>query len=397
MAEVVPTNILDSTPRALLEAGGYQVTPPTDITTGAGGSIVKGSPSFEVIGAIGRNSPYVEQLRKTVGGLIANYQAARLQSPFKYYNPLTGKYQVYPPTTNTNSLTNIDIFVRVVEQIAVLVYNKVISIDSDLGVQPIDKRTGLFAMPDAEAARAELAGLLGVPSMGVIQKGTRKTNSDRFGFSYTAVDILATAVFGNIKVDVKGMTALSWSLHRDKNPDRRMHESQPGQHTRGARTIAGTMIFALFDENPMRVISPIQFFHGSQGVMGDTGMSSLDETLSVDLPRFDLALTFQNEYGASSTMIIWGIDITDEGGVVSTRQNENEVTFQYKALGIQPIAPAAVDANGAIDFFAPNNQGIKLFEKKRRQQIFGDQAITNFEDKYQETLTSIGKSLGMKF
>jgi hypothetical protein len=155
------------------------------------------------------------------------------------------------------------------------------------------------------------------------------------------------------------------------------------------------MIFALFDENPLRVISPMQFFHGSTGIMGETGLSSMDETLSVDLPRFDLALTFQNEYGASSTMIIWGIDITDEGGVLSTRQNENEVTFQYKALGIQPVSPSAVDANGGIDFFAPNNAGMRLFEKKRRQQLFGDMAVTNFEDKYQQTLTTIGQSLGL--
>lgn len=391
----IEKSILESTPRALLEAGGYKVVPPTDITTGTGGQILKGAPSFEIIGAIGRNRAYVEQLRKAVGNLVASYQSARLQSPFKYFNPLTGKYQAYPPTTQVNSLGNIDLFVRVVEQIAVLVYNKVLSFDADLGVQPIDKYTGNFALPDKEAAESELAGLLGVPSFGIIQKGTRKTNADRFGFSYTAVDIEALAVFGNIKVDVKGMTALSWSLHRDKNSDRRSHEGKPTKHTRGATTIAGTMIFALFDENPMRVISPIQFFHGSTGIMNDSGLSSLDETLSVELPRFDLALTFMNEYGANSTMIIWGVDITDEGGVVSTRQNENEVTFQYKAMGIQPIAPSAVDANGGIDFFAPNNSGMRLFEKKRRQQLFGDLFAVNFEDKYNETLSGIGRNLGI--
>src|SRR5690606_9531130 len=121
-----------------------------------------------------------------------------------------------------------------------------------------------------------------------------------------------TAIFGNKVVPVKGLVALSWSTHKDKNPDRRLNDSTPKRRSRGTASVAGTLIFNLFDEDPMRAISPNEFFHGHLAIGDSSGFSTFNETASVDLPPFDLMITFSNEYGSTSAMTIFGIDITDD-------------------------------------------------------------------------------------
>jgi hypothetical protein len=118
MAEIVSSNVLVSTPRALLQAVVYKVVHPTDVTTGAGGSIVKG-PSFETIGAPPEQS-VCRTAMKDCWRPDSRQRGLPLQISTSYR-----KYQVYPQLQTDSLRQSICSFV--VEQLAVLAYNKVVS------------------------------------------------------------------------------------------------------------------------------------------------------------------------------------------------------------------------------------------------------------------------------
>lgn len=345
------------------------------------------------LGAIGRNPAYVRELRREVGSYLAKLKRGELKAVQRFYNRATGRYQDTRPISITKVLDGVEAFEAAAEDLAYLVQNRVLSLNTELKVRPIDLETGTFTKPQEEKIKEEIAEAIGFPSSGVIRLSERLNNVNSFGYTFTAVDIKAFAIFGDLIVEMKGLVGISWSKHRDQNPDRRLFESSPKYFTKGAKTYAGTMVFALFNENPMRANSPIEFFHGHLPIAPSSALTEFMELDSTDLPGFDLVITFTNEYGAAASMSIWGITITDEGGSITTRALENEEVYTYRAVKIDPIIPVSKGENGEINFIAPNDTGISRFERKRRMNMLQDMAGGDLESAYQSTLDKLYSKL----
>jgi hypothetical protein len=378
--------------KEILEIAGIEPVVSQNLTRNIPQIKTGGSVKLADIGAVTRNKEYIEQIRREVGRYTATLRSAQQKNVNKFYNKRTGQFQPFPPQSITDSLGNKDIFINAAKELAILVSNGVLNLETVLNVQPIDLDTGAFAQSDSEKLKQEISNTLGFPSNGVVRLSSRINDVNKFGATYTSVDIHAFAVFGNnTVVEVKGLTAVSWSRHKDKNSDRRSFESAPKGYTPGAKTYAGTLIFALFNEDPMRAISPLEFFHGNDPIAPSSGLTAYEEMDSTDMPGFDLCIVFTNEYGASSAMNIWGMTFTDDGGSVSTRQLENEVSFQYKAVKVDPIVPVKKGPEGEVNFFEPTFQGTALFEKKRRIALTNDYAGQNFEAMYKNTMDDIAK------
>jgi len=402
-------NCTGETVQQIIDIAGFEVDPPDDIASvsfnsGTGqpnkGILRKrpaGDPNaadLHLLGIISRNQRYVEELRRKAGELIKRYQTANLRTPQQYYNRRTGKYQPFEPFSNRSPIDNTGIFLQLAWSLAVLVFNKAISPDTKLGVRPVDRNNGEFCTPDEVLAKNILAQELGFPSAGYLTLSSRATNVNRFGFTYTGVDLQANAVFGNLVTEAKGLNAVSWSIHADKNPDRRLHEKRPKAFTKGAETIAGTLIFTMFDEDPIRAITPNEFFHGHIPIANETGFTGFNENLATEVPAFDLFITLTNEYGATSAMTIWGVDITDAGGLISMRQLENEIAVQYKAMAMDPLKQVAPGPEGEIDFLT--TEGQELFKKKRRFALMQEVASENFEEMYNITMDTIFKNVSAR-
>lgn len=381
----------------ILEIAGVEAVPTANLTRSIPQIKSGGSPRLKDIGPVTRNKEYVEQIRREVGKYTATLNSAQQKNINRYYNKRTGVFQPFPPQTITDSLGTKDIFINAAKQLAILVSNGVLNLETILNVQEIDLDTGEFAQSDGERLKQEISNTLGFPSNGVVKLATRINDVNKFGATYTSVDIHAFAVFGNnTVVEVKGLTAISWSRHKDKNSDRRSFESAPKRYTPGAKSYAGTLIFALFNEDPMRAISPLEFFHGNDPIAPSSGLTAYEEMDSTDMPGFDLCIVFTNEYGSSSAMNIWGMTFTDDGGSVSTRQLENEVSFQYKATKVDPIVPVKKGPEGEVNFFEPTFQGTALFEKKRRIALTNDYAGQNFEAMYNSSIDDIAKKFPLR-
>lgn len=374
----------------ILEVAGIQVSPPRDLLNPNDGEILLGNPELDTLAGISRNQRYVRELTREVGKLISLRGAASLKGVRSYYNPRSGQYQPYPTFNDIGTLEVKDQFLRVAEALGVLAFNKVVTNASELNVPLIDRFTGDYCLPQDEEIEVAISRELGIPATGLFTVSQRFNNVNNFGFTFTGVDLDASAAFGSIITEVKGLQTVSWSSHRDKNSDRRTYEQKPTGHSRGSQTIAGSMVFTLFNEDPIRAMTPIEFFHGNTPIVGPEGLSNFDEMDPTDVPRFDLAIILQNEYGAQASMVIYGIDITDNGGSISMRQLENEVVIQYKALGIDPLKPVDTGTDREINIFGVGTKGAALFERRRRNLLLGDLAGGgNFEDVYTSTMDRV--------
>jgi hypothetical protein len=105
--------------------------------------------------------------------------------------------------------------------------------------------------------------------------------------------------------------------------------TQPLGFTRGTRTIAGSMIFTVFN---------VYTFYRLQ-VLQDQ-LRQLHHPLADMMPPFDITITFLNEYGSMSKMRIYGITVIDEGVTLSIDDMLTESTLSYVARGIQPMTIA---------------------------------------------------------
>lgn len=123
---------------------------------------------------------------------------------------------------------------------------------------------------------------------------------------------------------------LSVSTYREKYPVRSLSTVYPKGFTRGPRTIAGSIVFSVFDKNVLYEI-----------LQADTNdydaNRSISSALIDQLPPFDITVNFANELGQTSTMVIYGCEFVSEGQTMSIHDLFIENTAQYVALDIDPM------------------------------------------------------------
>ena len=127
---------------------------------------------------------------------------------------------------------------------------------------------------------------------------------------------------------------LSVSSHRDKFPVRALGSVGPRGWSRGMRTIAGTMIFTVFNRHPLGKILYGDFysFEGHTSGTRDEGYELPDQ-----LPPMDLMLLGANEYGYLCRMILYGVEFVSEGMTFSIEDLITESQLQYVARDWDPL------------------------------------------------------------
>lgn len=145
--------------------------------------------------------------------------------------------------------------------------------------------------------------------------------------SYAGVDIVAQIVLpGEGPLVLGELQTISYSIHRENMPVRTLGHTNPVGFVKGPRTIAGSLIFTVFNNYAFYRLE--QYQHAIA-----KGLYPLADML----PPFDVVLTFANENGVFSKMKIYGITVTDEGQTMSVDDLITEQTYTYMARGIQPL------------------------------------------------------------
>jgi hypothetical protein len=158
--------------------------------------------------------------------------------------------------------------------------------------------------------------------------------------SYAGTDISATMVIpvidrlnGTIEsmdiLQLAEVQTISYSIHRENTPIRTIGHVNPRGFVKGSRTIAGSLIFTVFNEYAFYRIKEFR------QIMAETGL--FFAPLADMLPPFDIVLSFFNEYGLGAKMKIYGVTIVDEGQTMSVDDLITEQTYTFMARGIQPM------------------------------------------------------------
>ena len=105
------------------------------------------------------------------------------------------------------------------------------------------------------------------------------------------------------------LQTISVQTHREKYPVRAIGTSYVKGYTKGPRTIAGSMIFTVFDEHVLK-----DFIRSAKILMSKYGeIDYWDKSLMPDqLPPIDLTIAFVNEYGSRSKMTIYGVEFINK-------------------------------------------------------------------------------------
>jgi len=160
--------------------------------------------------------------------------------------------------------------------------------------------------------------------------------------SFSGADIRCVVhVIGNGGVSrpvmIANLSTLSYSVHREKHPVVALGHSYPVGFSRGGRTIAGSMIFAMFDREVLWDIIQLYSFDIERNE-GQDEYSSFSPMLD-QLPPFDITITFANEYGDVANMAIYQVEIVDEGTVLSIDDIMVEKTCSFVARDMDMVRP----------------------------------------------------------
>lgn len=180
--------------------------------------------------------------------------------------------------------------------------------------------------------------------------------------SFSGADIVATF---NGRV-VGELQAITYSVTREKAPIYVMGDANPKSFSRGKRGIAGSLVFTVFDRDALHTMkstdNPV-YRHGlnstQSGDFNKDGLTAVHEInmqqgdipgswatpraakYSDEIPPFDITVNFLNEYGQSSKMTIFGVEILNEGMGMSVDDITTEKACTFIARGLDDMVSDA--------------------------------------------------------
>ena len=154
--------------------------------------------------------------------------------------------------------------------------------------------------------------------------------------SFSGTDTLVFILLpGSQPVVLGSITTVSYSLYRTKQPVINLGRTNINGVTRGSRIYAGTMIFTLINQHWLNELMDEQ----SQN---SNWLAQYKELKADELPLFDLMIVSANEYGSYVSMFIHGVDVIDEGQVISVEDLFTENTLSFVARDIQTFKAGKV-------------------------------------------------------
>jgi hypothetical protein len=171
---------------------------------------------------------------------------------------------------------------------------------------------------------------LGKLTQGPVPRFTEDPLKDNFiasNSSFSGTDCVAIAQVNDQLIVLGNVATFSYSIFREKVPVRVLGRSHPKGFTAGGRTIAGSIIFVVFDRSPLHEL--LKLFKYTRNPQ-----ERYSNPVSDQMPAIDLFLSFGNEYGHTSILKLYGIEIVQENQVHSINDIYSENTMQYIARDI---------------------------------------------------------------
>lgn len=132
---------------------------------------------------------------------------------------------------------------------------------------------------------------------------------------------------------------LSISSTRSVSPVRVLGRSSPLAYTRGARTFAGTMVFASINHDVFKELYALSATESS--------MYHSTSITSDQIPPFNIVIVAANEKGAACTQAVYDVTLVNYGTTYSIDDLYTEVTYTYVARDVSPFSNLSISLTSA--------------------------------------------------
>lgn len=163
-----------------------------------------------------------------------------------------------------------------------------------------------------------------------------KTNQSFSGCDMVASIDLRLPSGSRLSCVLGQVQTLNYSTFMDKKPVRALGNVNAKDYTYGPRTIAGSIIFTVFNKH---------WLHELIEKYGNADEINY-EYLVDELPPFNITITAQNEYGYASRLAIYGVRLLSEGEVLSINDVYTENTYQFVATGLDYLKATNTPISG---------------------------------------------------
>ena len=229
-------------------------------------------------------------------------------------------------------------------------------------------------------------------------KKTNIVNSFRYpNETYSGCDCVAsiTVAYPNSKGSQSKYTkvlgeiqTISYSINMAKTPVRSIGNVNAKDYVAGPRTIAGSLVFSVFHK------------HFAQDIMNKINGGSHPGTayLVDEIPPFDITLSFANEYGFRSRLVIYGVRLLNEGQVMSINDIYTENTYQFLATDVQYLTDETKISNlGKTGPLYKINDTISVYKKKAESMLHNPILYQDKDKikKYWDTINSMSINLSV--
>lgn len=156
--------------------------------------------------------------------------------------------------------------------------------------------------------------------------------------SFSGADMKAYIIFPEqTPISIGEVSTITYSTYRETHPVRTIGRINPKGFSRGPRTIAGTIIFTVFQKHVVnRIKKEVSY------------LKNIRKLKPGELPPFDIMISMGNEYGESARIFIYGIEVVDEGKVFSVEDLFTENTWSYMARDIDLMDDIDAEQNAPI-------------------------------------------------
>lgn len=215
--------------------------------------------------------------------------------------------------------------------------------------------------------------------------------------SFSGCDMTASIVYNWVEEDSKGklkkrysshvlgeLQTISYSIHMEKRPVRSIGNVNAKDYVMGPRTIAGSLVFAVFNR------------HFAKNIMAEhNNYFSEGQAFLVDeLPPFDVVISLANEYGLRSKLVIYGVRLLNEGQVMSVNDVYTENTYQFMATDVEYM-----NTELTYQSRSSNSSFFKLIDESKKTKTATanvneiSKALTHYEDPTTENIENITLSV----
>lgn len=199
---------------------------------------------------------------------------------------------------------------------------------------------------------------------------------NKYRYSYSGADVRVSAYFEgaeDLVVPIESTHTIAYSIHEAKGDVRAFGFRGIKGLTRGIRTVAGSMIFTVIEDHPLRELQSVygicarernMFRHMGWSIDRDeVGVGSaygsvfgdFENRIAPALPPSCWQLQFVSEMGAyepvpdfetanlpanipGAGLLLRNVEFIDEGQVTSVSDMVTEITYSFKAWDVKPLS-----------------------------------------------------------